>query len=132
LKKGTKALSNFNSIELGQVFQALHMHRKTLRYMDKLLFDITFIKLARQKDLESFRTLEFDGMEMRTMSEALKFRGKNLIKHKNYLAAVKYFLLAQGIEEEMYQFQKLNGPQVGPQTEKAPTARTVSAGYKII
>jgi len=114
LKKVTKALSNFTHIELGQVFQALHAHRATLRFMDRLLFDITFIKLARQKDLQSFRSLEFDGMEMRTMSEALKFRGKNLIKHKKYLAAVKYFLLAQGIEWEMFRFQNLNGPQVGP------------------
>ena len=74
------------------------MHRNSLRYMDKLLFDITFIKLARRVDLESFRSLEFDGMEMRTMSEALRFRGRNLIKHKNYLASVKYFELAQEIE----------------------------------
>jgi len=115
MKKGTKALNNFTNIECGQVFQALHMHRKTLRYMDKLLFDITFIKLARQRDLEVVRTLEFDGMEMRTMSEALRFRGRNLIKHKNYLASVKYFLLAQAIEGEMFRFQNLNGPQVGPQ-----------------
>ena len=102
MKKGTKGLSNFTHIECGQVFQALHMHRKTLRYMCKFLFDITFIKLARQKDLEVCRLLEFDGMEMRTMSEALRFKGKNLIKHKNYLASVKYFLLAQAIEGEMF------------------------------
>ena len=119
---GTKALSNFSHVELGQVFQALHMHRKTLRFMDKLLFDITFIKLARQRDLENFRTLEFDGMEMRTMSEALRFRGRNLIKHKNYLASVKYFELAQEIEGGMFRFQQGNKPQVGPQIEKAPTA----------
>ena len=127
MKKGTKALNNFTHIELGQVFQGLEIHRNSLRYMDKLLFDITFIKLARQKDLESFRLQEFDGMEMRTMSEALRFRGKNLIKHKKYLAAVKYFLLAQGIEWEMSRFQNLNGPQVGPQIEKAPTVGAVSA-----
>jgi len=108
MKKGTKALSDFTHIECGQVFQALHMHRKTLRYMDKLLFDITFIKLARQKDLEVCRLLEFDGLEMRTMSEALRFRGRNLIKHKNYLASVKYFELAQGIEWEMFRFQQGN------------------------
>jgi len=125
---GTKALANFTHIELGQVLQALHMHRKTLRFMDKLLFDITFIKLARQKDLESFRSLEFDGMEMRTMSEALRFRGRNLIKHKNYLVAVRYFELAQTIEGEMFRFQQANKPEI----EKAPTAQTVSAGYKII
>ena len=76
--------------------------------MDKLLFDITFIKLAKQKDLESFRLQEFDGMEMRTMSEALRFRGRNLIKHKNYLAAVKYFEMAQEIEGEMFRFQQMN------------------------
>jgi len=102
MKKGTKALSNFTHLECGQVFQALHAHRNSLRFMDKLLFDITFIKLARKKDLESFRSLEFDGMEMRTMSEALRFRGLNLIKHKNYLASVKYFELAQEIEGEMF------------------------------
>ena len=79
-----------------------------MRYMDKLLFDITFIKLARQRDLENFRTIEFDGMEMRTMSEALRFRCLNLIKHKNYLAAVKYFELAQEIEAEMFRFQHGN------------------------
>ena len=123
MKKGTKALSNFTHIECGQVFQALHMHRTTLRFMDKLLFDITFIKLARQKDLKNFRSLEFDGMEMRTMSEALKFRGKNLIKHKKYLAAVKYFELSQCIEREMYQFQQANKPEI----EKAPTVGAVSA-----
>jgi len=117
MKKGTKALSNFTHIECGQVFQALHMHRKTLRYMDKLLFDITFIKLARKKDLDSFRTLEFDGMEMRTMSEALRFRGRNLIKHKNYLASVKYFELAQAIEGEMFRFQQGNKPEVGLKME---------------
>ena len=128
MKKGTKALSNFNSIELGQVFQALHMHRKTLRFMDKLLFDITFIKLAKQVDLEVCRSLEFDGMEMRTMSEALRFRGRNLINHKNYLAAVRYFELAQTIEGEMFRFQQGNKPEI----EKAPTAKTVSAGYKIV
>ena len=105
MKKGTRALANFSHLECGQVFQALHAHRSTLRYMDKLLFDITFIKIARQKDLEVIKLLEFDGMEMRTMSEALKFRGKNLIKHKKYLATVKYFLLAQGIEWEMSRFQ---------------------------
>jgi len=128
MKKGTKALSNFTHLECGQVFQALHAHRATLRYMDKLLFDITFIKLARQRDLDNFRTLEFDGMEMRTMSEALRFRCLNLIKHKNYLASVKYFELAQEIEGEMFRFQKLNRPQI----EKAPTVGAVSAGYKII
>ena len=112
MKKGTKALSDFTHIECGQVFQALHMHRKTLRFMDKLLFDITFIKLARRVDLESFRLLEFDGMEMRTMSEALRFRGRNLIKHKNYLASVKYFELAQAIEGEMFRFQQGNKPEV--------------------
>ena len=122
MKKGTRALANFSHIELGQVFQALEMHRATLRYMDKLLFDITFIKLARQRDLENFRTLEFDGMEMRTMSEALRFRCLNLIKHENYLASVKYFELAQAIEGEMFRFQQANKPQVGPQIEKAPTA----------
>ena len=116
MKKGTKALSNFTHLECGQVFQSLHMHRKTLRYMDKLLFDITFIKLARQKDLQSFRLLEFDGMEMRTMSEALRFRSRNLYKHENYLAALRYFHLAQEIEGEMYLFQMANGPQVGPQS----------------
>ena len=108
MKKGTKALNNFTHVECGQVFQALHMHRTTLRFMDKLLFDITFIKLARQKDLDNFRKLEFDGMEMRTMSEALRFRSLNLIKHKNYLAAVKYFELAQEIEGEMFRFQQGN------------------------
>ena len=122
MKKGTKALSNFTHIECGQVFQALHAHRATLRFMDKLLFDITFIKLARRVDLESFRLLEFDGMEMRTMSEALRFRGRNLIKHKKYLVAVKYSELAQTIEGEMFRFQQANKPQVGPQIEKAPTA----------
>jgi len=111
LKKGTKALSDFTHIECGQVFQSLHMHRATLRYMDKLLFDITFIKLARQVDLEVIKLLEFDGMEMRTMSEALRFRGRNLIKHKNYLAAVRYFELAQTIEGEMFRFQQGNKPQ---------------------
>ena len=80
--------------------------------MDKLLFDITFIELARRVDLDSFRLLEFDGMEMRTMSEALRFRGKNLIKHKNYLASVKYFELAQEIEGEMFRFQQGNKPEV--------------------
>lgn len=113
--KGTQALANFNHIELGQVFQSLHMHRKTLRFMDKLLFDITFIKLARQKDLDVIRTLEFDGMEMRTMSEALRFRGKNLYKHENYLAALGYFELAQTIEGEMFRFQQANKPQMEPQ-----------------
>ena len=108
MKKGTKALSNFTHLECGQVFQALHMHRATLRFMDKLLFDITFIRLARRVDLESFRTLEFDGMEMRTMSEALRFRGRNLYKHENYLAALRYFHLAQEIEGEMYLFQMGN------------------------
>ena len=108
MKKGTRSLANFTHIECGQVFQALHMHRTTLRFMDKLLFDITFIKLARQRDLEVCRSLEFDGMEMRTMSEALRFKGKNLIKHKNYLASVKYFLLAQTIEGEMFRFQQAN------------------------
>jgi len=112
MKKGTKALSNFTHIECGQVYQSLHMHRKTLRHMDKLLFDITFIKLARQRDLENFRTLEFDGMEMRTMSEALRFRSRNLIKYKNYLASVKYFELAQEIEGEMFRFQQENKPEV--------------------
>ena len=112
IHSGTKALNNFTHLECGQVFQALHMHRKTLRHMDKLLFDITFIKLARQKDLDNFRKLEFDGMEMRTMSEALKFRGKNLIKHKNYLASVKYFELAQAIEGEMFRFQQGNKPEI--------------------
>jgi len=112
MKKGTKALNNFTHIECGQVFQAMEMHRKTLRYMDKLLFDITFIKLARQRDLENFRTLEFDGMEMRTMSEALRFRSRNLIKYKNYLASVKYFELAQEIEGEMFRFQQENKPEV--------------------
>jgi len=123
MKKGTRALANFSLIELGQVFQSLHIYRKTLRFMDKLLFDITFIKLARQKDLESFRTLEFDGMEMRTMSEALKFRGWNLIRHKKYLAAVKYFELAQTIGREMFRFQQENKSQ----TENALTVRVVSA-----
>jgi len=118
LKKGTKALSDFTHIECGQVFQALHMHRKTLRFMDKLLFDITFIKLARRVDLESFRLLEFDGMEMRTMSEALRFRGRNLIKHKNYLASVKYFELAQEIEGEMFRFQMGNKPEIKKMNEK--------------
>ena len=108
MKKGTKALENFNHLERGQVFQSLQAHRKSLRYMDKLLFDITFIKIARQKDLEVIKLLEFDGMEMRTMSEALRFRGRNLIKHKNYLAAVKYFELAQEIEGEMFRFQQGN------------------------
>jgi len=108
MKKGTKALSNFTHLECGQVFQSLHMHRKTLRYMDKLLFDITFIKLAKLVDLQSFRSLEFDGMEMRTMSEALRFRGRNLIKHKNFLAAEKYVELAQTIEREMFRFQQGN------------------------
>lgn len=122
MKKGTLALANFSHIELGQVFQALEMHRNSLRYMDKLLFDITFIELANQVDLQSCRSLEFDGMEMRTMSEALRFRGRNLIKHKKYLAAVKYFELAQTIEGEMFRFQQANKPQVGPQIEKAPTA----------
>ena len=117
MKKGTKALSEFTHIECGQVFQSLQMHRKTLRYMDKLLFDITFIKLARKKDLDSFRTLEFDGMEMRTMSEALRFRGRNLIKHKNYLASVKYFELAQEIEGKMFRFQQGNKPEVGLKME---------------
>jgi len=112
MKKGTKALSNFTHLECGQVFQALHAHRNSLRFMDKLLFDITFIKLARKKDLESFRSLEFDGMEMRTMSEALRFRGLNLIKHKNYLASVKYFELAQEIEGEMFRFQQGNKPEM--------------------
>jgi len=112
LKKGTRALTNFTHLECGQVFQALEMHRSSLRYMDKLLFDITFIKIAKQVDLESFRLLEFDGMEMRMMSEALKFRGKNLIKHKNYLASVKYFLLAQGIGWEMFRFQQGGRPQI--------------------
>jgi len=112
MKKGTKALSNFTYIECGQVFQSLHAHRKTLRFMDKLLFDITFIKLARQKDLEVIKLLEFDGMEMRTMSEALRFRGRNLIKHKNYLASVKYFELAQAIEGEMFRFQQGNKPEI--------------------
>jgi len=111
INSGTKAFSDFTHIECGQVFQALHMHRKTLMYMDKLLFDITFIKLARQKDLEVIKLLEFDGMEMRTMSEALRFKGKNLIKHKNYLASVKYFELAQGIEWEMFRFQQGNKSQ---------------------
>lgn len=111
MKKGTPALENFNHIELGQVFQSLHAHRKTLRFMDKLLFDITFIKFARQKDLEVVRSLEFDGMEMRAMSEALRFRGRNLIKHKNYLEAVRYFELAQEIEGEMFRFQHANRPQ---------------------
>jgi len=128
MKKGTKALSNFTHLECGQVFQALHARRATLRFMDKLLFDITFIKLARQKDLESFRLLEFDGMEMRTISEALRFRGRNLIKHKNYLAAVRYFELAQAIEGEMFRFQQGNKPEM----KKAPTVGAVSAGYKII
>ena len=113
MKKGTKALSNFTHIECGQVFQSLHMHRATLRHMDKLLFDIMFIKLARQKDLEVVRTLEFDGMEMRTMSEALRFKGKNLIKHKKYLASVKYFELVQEIEGEMFRFQRGNKLQFG-------------------
>ena len=122
MKKGTKALSNFTHIECGQVFQALHMHRKTLRYMDKLLFDITFIKLARQVDLEVIKLLEFDGTEMRTMSEALRFRGRNLIKHKNYLASVKYFELAQEIEAEMFRFQHGNKPEI-----KAPTIGVVGA-----
>ena len=108
MKKGTRALANFSHIELGQVFQGLHARRQTLKSMDKLLFDITFIKLARQKDLEVIRTLEFDGMEMRTMSEALRFRGRNLIKHKNYLASVKYFEHAQEIEGEMFRFQQGN------------------------
>ena len=122
MKKGTQALSNFTHTKLGQVFQSLHAHRKSFRHMDKLLFDITFIKLARQVDLETFRSLEFDGMEMRTMSEALRFRGRNLIKHKNYLAAVKYFELAQEIEGEMFRFQQGNKPQI-----KAPTVGAVSA-----
>lgn len=111
MKKGTRALVNFTHVECGQVFQSLHMHRKTLRFMDKLLFDITFIKLARQKDLEVIKLLEFDGMEMRTMSEALRFRGHNLIKHKNYLAAVRYFEMAQEIEGEMFRFQQENKPE---------------------
>jgi len=118
LKKGTKALSNFTHIELGQVFQSLHAHRNSLRFMDKLLFDITFIKLARQKDLEVIKLLEFDGIEMRTMSEALRFRGKNLIKHKNYLASVKYFELAQEIEGEMFRFQQGNKPEIKKMNEK--------------
>ena len=108
MKKGTRALANFSHLECGQVFQALHRHQATLRFMDKLLFDNVFIKLARQKDLEVCRLLEFDGMEMRTMSEALRFRGRNLIKHKNYLAAVRYFELAQTIEGEMFRFQQGN------------------------
>ena len=105
MKKGTKALSNFTHLECGKVFQALHAHRNSLRFMDKLLFDITFIKLARQKDLEVIKLIEFDGMEMRTMSEALRFKGRNLIKHKNYLVAVRYFEMAQEIEGEMFRFQ---------------------------
>ena len=116
MKKVTKALSNFTHIELGQVFQSLHAHRKTLRYMDKLLFDITFIKLAKQKDLESFRLLEFDGMEMRTMCKALRFKCRLFLKRCNYVSVITYVVLAEVIEEEMYQFQKLNGPQVGPQS----------------
>lgn len=108
MKKGTPALANFNHIELGQVFQALEMHRKEFKYTKKLLFDITFIRIAMKKDLEVVRLLEFDGMEMRTMSEALRFRGRNLIKHKKYLAAVKYFEMAQEIEGEMFRFQQGN------------------------
>jgi len=48
LKKGTKALNNFTHVECGQVFQALHMHRATLRFMDKLLFDITNVEVYGQ------------------------------------------------------------------------------------
>lgn len=115
MKKGTRALENFSHVELGQVFQAMEMHRKTLRYMEKLLFDITFIRIARQKDLEVVKLLEFDGMEMRTMSEALRFRGRNLIKHEKYIASVRYFELAQIIEEEMFKFQQANKPEFIPQ-----------------
>ena len=113
MKKGTKALSNFTHLECGQVFQALHRHPATLRFADKLLFDNVFIKLARRKDLEVIKLLEFDEIEMRTMSKALRFRGQNLIKHKNYLASVKYFELAQEIEGEMFRFQQGNKPEMG-------------------
>ena len=112
IHSGTKALSDFTHIECGQVFQSLHMHRKTLRYMDKLLFDITFIKLARQRDLEVCRSLEFDGMEMRTMSEALRFRCRLFLERNNFVSAITYVVLAEVIEGEMFRFQQGNKPEI--------------------
>lgn len=112
MKKGMKALFSFNKVEIGQVFQALQAYRKGLKQTDKLLFDLVYIKLARQSSLVSFRSVVFDGMEMKLLAKALRYKGGLLFKKKNYLAAGKYFELLQVIEEDLYQFQKLNGPKI--------------------
>lgn len=128
MKKGMKALSSFNHIEMGQVFQALHHYRNNLNRMQKLLFDLVFIKITRRKNLHSLRELVFDGMEMKLLAKALRERATFYIDIKNYSTSIRYFELVQVIEEDLYQFQKEHGPKI----EKAPTVRAVSAGYKIV
>lgn len=122
MKKGTRALRNFNHSELSQIFQAMHLFRAKLEELDKNLFDIAYMKLAKSKSLNNCISLVLDGMEMTLISKALRFKADSLMKKKHYLAAIKYVEYAQVIDEEKYLFQKENGPKI-----KAPTAPTVSA-----
>lgn len=126
MKKGTKALKGFNHVELGQIYQAMQLHRFMLNSIDQKQFDIPFKQIASQQDLHSCRQIKFDGLEMKLISEALRSRGRFLIKQKHYLASVKYFELAQAIEEELYQFQSENGPKI-----KAASAGTLTATAQI-
>lgn len=122
MKRGTKALMCFNPIELGQIFQAMVRYRQTMKLSDRRQFDIPFKAITRQKNLQGCRLLDFDGMEMKLISDALRNRGDFLIIQKQYLASVKFFELAQVVDEERYLFQRANGPKI-----KAATAGTVTA-----
>lgn len=127
MKKGMKALSSFNKVEMGQVFQAMQLYRKKLSEVDLKQFEIAFNRLANCKDLKVCQEVVFDSIEMILITRALRYRGKFMFRKQSFIASNNYYELSEIVENDLRQFQRDNNP-----LKKAPTAVTVSAGYKIV
>ncbi|WP_078428796.1 hypothetical protein [Alkalihalobacterium alkalinitrilicum] len=102
-----KPLAHLKHIEIGQIIQAMHCYRDNLKLSESCVFDISFKNILNNHCLA-----KMDGMQMKSIIDALNWRAMKLMYLGEYERFIYYRCLSGKIVSSLKVFQEVNGPKI--------------------
>ena len=100
-------LANLKITEVGQVIQSMHCYRRNLKFSEKIVFDIAFKNI-----LNNVRLAKMDGMQMKSIIDALNWKALKLANLGYTKQFIHYRCLSGKVVASLREFQEENGPKI--------------------